>query len=191
MTSNKTRIVAALVGVVATTALVAGASSASNLNQRNDQELLKNDKSDREYRLKINSVIENGDYDAWLELVGDRPIADIVAEDDFSLFVEAHNLMKSGDMEGAKEIFDELGLEKPKRFLKGKAKGHRGSVIGMGAPMIALEDREAIRATVEADDYVAYKEAISVIADKLNDISEKDFDELVERHEQRPQMPSR
>ena len=44
-------------------------------------------------------------------------------EDDFERFLEAHELRESGDREGAREILDGLGIEKPAHK---KAKGERG-----------------------------------------------------------------
>ncbi|MFC1615672.1 hypothetical protein ACFL21_00895 [Patescibacteria group bacterium] len=75
-------------------------------------------------------VLESEDYQAWLELIPeDNPMSDVINEGNFGQFVEAHKLMKDDDFEGAKAIFDELGIEKPvkdgvkKRFENGENNG--------------------------------------------------------------------
>ena len=75
-------------------------------------------------------AIEAGDYGAWKEAIGDKPIAEQISEEDFSQFVEMHNLIKSGEREGAKAIADELGIKKkipstPLRTFGGDKKGFR------------------------------------------------------------------
>lgn len=76
-----------------------------------------------EMRDAMHEAIENNDYGAFLEAIADSPLADIVtSEEDFDLFVEAHNLRQEGEHEAAREIMEELGFE-PK---EGHMKGHRG-----------------------------------------------------------------
>lgn len=75
-------------------------------------------------------AIESGDYNAWKELMGDRPIAEKINADNFAQFVEMHNLMKSGDKEAADAIRSELGLEKngmgfKRAFNEGKRVGEK------------------------------------------------------------------
>jgi hypothetical protein len=70
----------------------------------------------------VMTAVENGDYSTWLELTATRPNAPEVSEQDFASFREAHNLMQAGDYEGAKAIFDELGIDKG-FGKKGKFKG--------------------------------------------------------------------
>ena len=67
---------------------------------------------DPEKREAIGQAMENCDYKAWKEQVGNHPVSKKITEENFPKFVEMHNLMKSGDKEGAKAIADELGLKK-------------------------------------------------------------------------------
>ena len=77
-----------------------------------------------EMRSAIDEAVENDDYDAFLEAIGGSPLADIItSEDDFDLFVEAHELRVEGDWKAAREIMEELGFE-------GKKHGHRGHIRG-------------------------------------------------------------
>lgn len=71
----------------------------------------------------MKEALDNNDYEAWKELVGDKPVSEKITEEKFSRLVEAHSLMQSGDKEGAKAVFDELGLKGPRKFGKmGKMK---------------------------------------------------------------------
>lgn len=62
-------------------------------------------------REALHDAIEAGDYDAWKNAVGDRPIADVVTEDNWSTFVAMHEAEMSGDHETARQLADELGIE--------------------------------------------------------------------------------
>lgn len=63
-------------------------------------------------RQAMDDAIEANDYNAFLEAVKDMPFADAVtSEEDFAKFKEAHELMKSGDRDAAKEIMEDLGIE--------------------------------------------------------------------------------
>jgi len=72
---------------------------------------------------EVRAAIEAGDYAAFVEAVpAESPRAERITEENFSQVVEAHRLMREGDKEGAKAIFDELGFERPERgkhFRKG------------------------------------------------------------------------
>lgn len=63
----------------------------------------------------IEQAIENNDYDSWVAALEDLPFGqnmiDIVSEDEFSDYVEMHNLAKEGDFESAQEIAKEIGLD--------------------------------------------------------------------------------
>ena len=60
---------------------------------------------------EMEAAMEQG-YDAWVEYTADNPcpFADEITQDNFDQFVEMHNLMESGDIEGAKAIADEIGI---------------------------------------------------------------------------------
>ncbi len=73
----------------------------------------------REGNQDIRDAIENNDYDAFVEATIDKPISEQVTPENFAKFVEAHELMQSGDMEGAKEIFEELGIKGPREGKRG------------------------------------------------------------------------
>ena len=53
----------------------------------------------------------NNDYNSWKNLMsGKGRVTQVVTEQNFARFAEAHKLMQEGDIEGAKAIRSELGL---------------------------------------------------------------------------------
>ncbi len=69
------------------------------------------------HRAEMDELLDSGDYDAWAEYVAEMDrggnMAEVINEDNFDDFVEAHELMKIGRgyMEDAKEIMGELGVK--------------------------------------------------------------------------------
>ena len=84
-------------------------------------------KMDSETRAKLDAAMDAGDYNAWKEIVDDKPIASQVTADNFAKFVEAHNLREEGKHEEAKAIMDELGIKPPKHHMKGDKGGEMKS----------------------------------------------------------------
>lgn len=84
----------------------------------------------------VNAALESNDYDAFIAAIADSPLAEsITSEADFEKFAEARELMEAGDREGAKEIMDELGIEKPEGHGRGhKGGGGNGMRDGFGGP---------------------------------------------------------
>lgn len=65
-------------------------------------------------RADIKDAVEAGDYEAFKDAAEGTPLLEAIeSEADFDLFVEAHELKEAGDREGAKEIMDGLGIQKP------------------------------------------------------------------------------
>lgn len=76
---------------------------------------------------EMKEVLDNGDYDAWVELMQDRlNFGDNVNQDTFQSMIDIHELMESGDEEAANELrkqfIQDLGLENIVR----PDNGHRG-----------------------------------------------------------------
>lgn len=66
----------------------------------------------KEMHTAIDDAVEAGNYEAFLVAIEGSPLADIItSEEDFNLFVEAHELRESGDKQAAREIMDDLGFE--------------------------------------------------------------------------------
>jgi len=73
------------------------------------------------------AAFESGDYNAWKENhQGNGRITEIVTEENFARFSEAHRLTLEGDTEGAATIRAELGLGQGMRNGEGQGSGYRG-----------------------------------------------------------------
>ena len=63
---------------------------------------------------EMQQAFENQDYDSWYNLMtqdGRHPrVVDVVTEDNFDVFVQAHDAGKAGDLETAAQLRAELGL---------------------------------------------------------------------------------
>ena len=63
-------------------------------------------------REEMQNIMETGTFEEWKALVESRPrMTDYITTDNFAKFQEAHKLKQAGDLEGAKKIMDELGIE--------------------------------------------------------------------------------
>ena len=89
-------------------------------------EMHKNKGEMMEKKEQAREAVKNGDYNAWLEIVGeDSKMAEKINADNFSKLTEMHNLRQEGKHDEAKEIREELGLEKGLRDGK-MGPGHEG-----------------------------------------------------------------
>lgn len=164
---NNSKLIA---GAAALTAIIAIAGiAASSYAYRGDFSEGKDFDSERHTAMV--EAFENNDYNAWLELTGDKPVSEKITEENFSRFVEMHNLMKTGDFEGAKELRDELGLEGPR-----KHEGRRG----FGKMM--MEKNEEARTAMENNDYDAWLVAIPEDCPARDTVTEENFSRLIESH---------
>lgn len=104
----------------------------------------------RENRSEIHEAVEDGDYERFLELIADTPLADLITtEADFERFKEAHELRESGDHDEARLILDELGIDKPHR-------GHKFFNRHI-AQQLTEDQREALRVAKQANDHETVK----------------------------------
>jgi len=89
----------------------------------------------------MEQAFEDLDYETWYDLMtqdGRHPrVVDVVTEDNFATFVEAHEAAEAGDLETAKQLRSELGLNNGQGPKDGS--GHRngyqnnqGSRMGQG-----------------------------------------------------------
>lgn len=76
----------------------------------------------RETHDAIEAAIEANDYNAFIVASEGLPISEQITSENFSRFIEAHNLRESGDIYGAREIMNELGIRPPMK--------HRGMFLG-------------------------------------------------------------
>lgn len=100
----------------------------------------------KETRAEIQAAVESGDYELFLELVADTPLADgVSSEADFELFQEAQTLRQSGEYADVKRIYNELGLDKKSRSGHHFVKRHILS-------QLTEEQRDALRVAKQAND---------------------------------------
>lgn len=84
-----------------------------------------------ERHAQMAQIMENQNYEEWLELVGDKPITSYVTEENFSTFLEMMALRHEGNFEEADALRAELGL--PDRGIhSGERDGGRGYGRGHG-----------------------------------------------------------
>lgn len=119
--SNKTVVIsAALVAVI-----LAGAYSFSSAYRGDDTQKGPNYTEERHEAME--KAFENTDYNEWKNLMAENSrgrVMDVVNEDNFARFSEAHRLMEEGRYEEARQIRAELGLGL--RNGEGKGQGVRG-----------------------------------------------------------------
>ena len=77
-----------------------------------------------ETREAVRTAVAANDYDAFVAAAPERLLAAVESEADFVVFVEMQELRGAGDKEGAVELMEELGLEKPEH--KGGRHGQHG-----------------------------------------------------------------
>lgn len=110
----------------------------------------------REHRGEVRDAIEAGDYEAFKDAIEGSPLADLIDnETDFNKLVEAHDLLKSGDKEGAKDIFEELGL--PERGHMMKDGDHKEPPF---VSQLSDDEKEAFREAMKDGDFDAAKQIL-------------------------------
>ena len=165
MKKDYTKYLAAAVGVIATTAIVAGATYAyqGDFNKKGPNY------SPERHEAMI-EAIDNNNYSAWKELMGDNSVIEKITEENFAKFVEARQLMVDGKYEEAEALREELGLQNNRGFRKGMHKKN-----------FDPERQVAIMQVMENNDYATWKE---LMGDKpmAEVITEENFSKLVEVH---------
>lgn len=86
----------------------------------------------------METAFDNSDYSAWkAQMVGKGRVTQVINEDNFAKFAEAHRLGQTGDTAGADAIRAELGLrtgngERVGAGYKGGNGGQKGQGQGQG-----------------------------------------------------------
>jgi hypothetical protein len=110
----------------------------------------------------MKAALASNDFDAFITAIADSPLADVITtEEDFQSFKEAHELMKSGDKDGAKAIFTELGIPEHK---DGKG-GHGGRGLH-GEPPFMDELTDAQKAAFNVARQANDRDAMDAILDE-------------------------
>ncbi len=128
-----------------------------------------------ETRAEIKAAIAGDDYNAFLTaIVGTKLEDKITSENDFELFVEAHQLRESGDREAAAEILAELGIEKPEHHRKGgRGFGKRDITNAPFWNDLTDTQQEDIQSAIEAGDRGSVREILEAAGIERPDRDEK------------------
>lgn len=106
MFHKKTLLTLLVLGLV----LTAGIGVTSAFSGKWDGEKPVRDSEKHEAMMEI---FENADYDAWVALMNEKPMAekfaDKLTQENFDLIVQMHELKQAGDVEGAKALAEQLG----------------------------------------------------------------------------------
>lgn len=114
-------------------------------------------------REAMKAALESNDFDAFIAAIADSPLADVITtEEDFQSFKEAHELMESGDRDGAKAIFTELGVPEPK---EGRG-GHHGGRGLHGEPPFLDQLTDAQKAAFNVARQANDRDAMEAILDE-------------------------
>lgn len=85
----------------------------------------------------MEKAFETNDFESWKNLMQNKGrVAQIINEQNFSKFAEAHKLAEEGDLEGAKKIRQELGLG-----LKNGSGQGKGNAFGRGGNALNYKNR--------------------------------------------------
>jgi len=73
-----------------------------------------------QHHQEMREALDNADYDAFRTVLENSfPLLKVYNDESlFDKLVEAHQLKEAGDLEGAKEIMDELGIKPHKKLKK-------------------------------------------------------------------------
>ena len=75
----------------------------------------------------MTQAFDSNDYQAWKEqMKGRGRITEVITEENFARFAEAHRLALAGDTEGAAQIRAELGLGLRNGTGQGQSRGFKG-----------------------------------------------------------------
>lgn len=75
----------------------------------------------------MEQAFESNDYQAWKELMGDRPATQRITEENFAKFAQMHELREEGNVDEANQIRAELGFgmrDGSGQRLGGRGNGH-------------------------------------------------------------------
>jgi hypothetical protein len=101
------------------------------------------------------------DFNGFTAAIKDLPLADVItSEEDFKSFKEAHELLLTGDRDGANVIFEELGVPTSKEGM-----GHRGHRIH-GQPKFLSQLSNAQKAAFGVARQANDRDAMEAILDE-------------------------
>lgn len=117
-----------------------------------DEEVLKKlHQAKNQVHEEMQAALEAGDYEAFLVIIAETPLAEIItSEADFEQFQAAHAYKAEGNFVAAKEIFGELGVE-PGRHHHGSYQNH-GHWRQDFMAELSVEQKDAFQVARQAND---------------------------------------
>jgi hypothetical protein len=126
MNKKRKLILGSALGVA--TIITAGAFIGDSVNAYRGDYTQKGPDYTVERHEQMEVAFENNDYNAWKELMNSRGrVTQVINEQNFQRFVEAHKLAEQGDYDGADKIREELGLRTKNGESKGQGFGNKGN----------------------------------------------------------------
>lgn len=180
MTSKQLILSAAVLSLIITAGAISYTKAAENAEPPNDQGITQQETGRRLRRVKqfknrrdmvgifkdVRETIENGDYNAWAELMSQRPNAnELVNPDTFTELQEMHELLQAGNREAAKKIADDLGLHK------------------FGKPRIVKQKLQEFKEAIKSKDYDTWAALMEERPDYDGEINQQIFDKHLELHD--------
>lgn len=112
----------------------------------------------KEAKQAVKDAVQAEDYEAFKLAIVDSPLEELItSEADFKQFVAAHKLRQAGDKESSRELFADLGIEKPGE--QAGWQGKRGWHKAHWREQLTDEQREALQVAHQAND----KDAVRAI----------------------------
>jgi hypothetical protein len=122
MTQNKKNVSLGLGVAVLTAGIIGIGLQAASAYQGDLSVTGPNYSADRHEAMQ--QAFAEDDYEAWKELMdGKGHVVEMVTKENFTEFARAHELALAGDIEGAREIRQELGLGQGQRHGQGDRTG--------------------------------------------------------------------
>lgn len=158
-------VLALIITTLAVSGVVSANESVNNFGQKNSQFV--HEKQVMHDKEAFIQAIENNDYDAWRQVVGeDAPVLEKINEGNWDRFVEMHNHLKS-----AREISDELDLKKPLDKKKIEMMKNKN-----------FANNEEVKAAFENNDYQSWVTAVGTDFPAVEKVTEENFHKMVEAH---------
>lgn len=121
---NKKQKTSVSLGLLALTLAIFG-SIAGNAEAHRGNPTIKGPYYSEEKHEAMEKAFETNDYTAWKNLMQNRErVTQIITENNFPQFAEAHRLAEKGDLAGAEKIRKDLGLGLNNGFLQNRNSGN-------------------------------------------------------------------
>lgn len=162
--TNKYYLGVGIIGLLITTLAVSGLVKAADIDGQQQTK-----KQSSQNHSEIILAIENNDYQAWQQAVGeDSLLLEKINQENWGKFVEMHSHRKA-----ARQIAEELDIKQPVNFQQFKHKAGK---------LMKMRDNQAARQAITDKDYQAWLEAVGSDSPIAQKITEDNFSQFVQAH---------